>query len=250
MATKKAESTEAHVDYSSLNVYQKLQAARLKFLQSGVKKTGKNMHLEFTYFELVDIVPVAESIFSEVGLLAVPSFGAEEGVMYIHDIDHPTGLPPIRFSAPFSQIDPIVSNSGKEVTNKMQALGSSITYMRRYLWQLALDIVEADTIDATLGMDTDDAPSAPKKTKKPATAQDRKKIKEELTSVDTPASEDQVNDLKKALAELISKDPEQESFGQEIAVRTEGFTKITAEACDQILGMISEIFKAYEQEGK
>lgn len=53
----------------------------------------------------------------------------------------------------------------------MQALGSSITYMRRYLWQLVLDIIESDSIDNTSGADdaAADSPSpapTPKPTKK------------------------------------------------------------------------------------
>ena len=76
MPTKKTEET-ATVDYTSMNAMQKLQIARVEFLNAGVKKTGKNISLEFKYFELEDIVPVAEAIFGKVGLLMVPTFGKE-----------------------------------------------------------------------------------------------------------------------------------------------------------------------------
>ena len=49
---------------------------------------------------------------------------------------------------PYTPIAPIVSNAGNQVINEMQATGSSITYIRRYLWQLVLDIVEHDSIDS------------------------------------------------------------------------------------------------------
>lgn len=45
--------------YEGMNVRQKLAKARLQFLNQKVKKSGKNMHLEFKYFELEDIVPPA-----------------------------------------------------------------------------------------------------------------------------------------------------------------------------------------------
>lgn len=77
MATESKKTPAPAVDYSGMNICRKLQIARLKFLQAGVKKTGKNIHLEFMYFELSDIVPVAESIFTEVGLLMAPTFGKE-----------------------------------------------------------------------------------------------------------------------------------------------------------------------------
>ena len=144
MATKKTEETA--VDYTSMNAMQKLQIARVEFLNAGVKKTGKNISLEFKYFELEDIVPVAEAIFGKVGLLMVPTFGKEYASAKVYNCDD-RSEEPIVFEAPFTQIAPIISNSGKAVTNEMQALGSSITYMRRYLWQLVLDIIEADDID-------------------------------------------------------------------------------------------------------
>ena len=56
MATKK---TEATVDIATMNVWQKLLAARIEFLRRGVTKSGVNLHAEFKYFELEDIVPVA-----------------------------------------------------------------------------------------------------------------------------------------------------------------------------------------------
>ena len=154
MATESKKTPAPAVDYSGMNICRKLQIARLKFLQAGVKKTGKNIHLEFMYFELADIVPVAEAIFTEVGLLMVPTFGKEYAVAKVFNCDD-RDEEPMTFEAPFTQIAPIVSNSGKVVTNEMQALGSSLTYMRRYLWQLVLDIIEADSIDNTSGAGED-----------------------------------------------------------------------------------------------
>lgn len=250
----KTEKTPAPaVDYSGMNICRKLQIARLKFLQAGVKKTGKNIHLEFMYFELADIVPVAEAIFTEVGLLMVPTFGKEYAVAKVFNCDD-RDEEPMTFEAPFTQIAPIVSNSGKVVTNEMQALGSSLTYMRRYLWQLVLDIIEADSIDNTSGVgeNTPTPPPTPKPTRKaPVTPEQRKKIKTELTSApEGAASEEQVATLKAELKKLMELDAEQESFVQNVTVKTEGFTKITADVCDQLISGVREMLAAYDtQEG-
>ena len=53
MATKKTDAPT--IDIASLNVWQRLMMARIEFLSGGAKKSGKNLHAEFTYFELVDI---------------------------------------------------------------------------------------------------------------------------------------------------------------------------------------------------
>ena len=73
MATTKKAAETAAVDYSTMNVFKKLQLARVRFLEAGVDKSGKHMKLEYKYFELADIVPKAEQIFLEIGLMMVPS---------------------------------------------------------------------------------------------------------------------------------------------------------------------------------
>ena len=224
------------MNYSEMNAMRKLQIARVKFLNAGVKKSGKNISLEFKYFELEDIVPVAEGIFAEVGLLMVPTFGKEYASAKVYNCDD-------------RDEEPIISNSGKAVTNEMQALGSSLTYMRRYLWQLVLDIIEADSIDATLGSDDseDTPPSTPKATKKPpATPKQRQAIKGELTDTSAPADELQIAALKAALKKLLELDAEQESFVQSVAVKTEGFTQITKEVCEQLINGVNEMLAAYD----
>ena len=171
MATTKATAKET----KDANVYQRLLTARAKFLEADVQKTGKNMHLSFKYFELDDIVPSAIRIFNEVGLIPIVNFTADTATMSIINTDNPEES--ISFTAPFNQIAPIVSNAGKQATNEMQALGSSITYMRRYLYMMALDICESDSIDANIGNDT--APAQTEK-KAPATPQQRQEVKQEF----------------------------------------------------------------------
>lgn len=249
MATTKTKPEASAVDYSTMNVYQKLQAARLKFLQAGVRKTGKNMHLEFTYFELADIVPAAETIFSEVGLLGVTSFYGEEAVMHVFNVHDPEEKP-IGFSAPFTKIQPIITNSGKQATNEMQALGSSITYMRRYLWQLALDIIEADSIDPMIGAvsDTATVTTTTKKASAPATKAERAEIKKALTTTPTlvPASEEQIDSLKRVLGELLTLDPDREEFVQKVAMETNAFSKLDGTSCDQLISHVRAMIDSYK----
>ena len=123
--------------YEGMNVRQKLAKARLYFLNQKVTKSGKNMSLEFKYFELEDIVPVAIRIFARVGLTSNTVFNGETATMTIFNTDN-REEPGIEFVAPYREVGQIISNKGKEVTNPMQALGSSITYLRRYLWMMAL----------------------------------------------------------------------------------------------------------------
>lgn len=232
MATTKATAKET----KDANVYQRLLTARAKFLEADVQKTGKNMHLSFKYFELDDIVPSAIRIFNEVGLIPIVNFTADTATMNVINTDNPEES--ISFTAPFNQIAPIVSNAGKQATNEMQALGSSITYMRRYLYMMALDICESDSIDANIGNDT--APAQTEK-KAPATPQQRQEVKQELTAPNDNATSLQIKGLKAVLKQLREADPSKEEMISNIAVQTKGFTEITKSDCEELINRIKEM---------
>ena len=204
------------------------------------------MHLSFKYFELDDIVPTATRIFATYGLIGLVNFTADTATMNIINTENPEEM--ISFIAPFNQIEPIVSSTGAKATNEMQALGSSITYMRRYLYMLALDICESDSIDANIGKPSSgSAPAAtpaPQVEKKaPATPQQRQEVKQELTKPSENASALQIKGLKNVLKKLKDADPSKEELIAKIAVETEGFTKISKSDCESIIEKITAMLE-------
>lgn len=234
---KKDMATATKTTKEPMNVYQKLIEARSQFLNDGAEKSGKNMNVGFKYFELTDIVPSVTKIFKELGLIAIDKFTNETAYMTIVNCDAPEET--IEFEAPFNQIAPIVSNAGKQVTNEMQALGSSITYMRRYLYMIAMDIVENDEIEPQI---TNDTPAeAPKKA--PATPEQRQEVKQELTAPAENASTLQIKGLKAVLKKLKDKDPSKEEMIAKIAVETQGFTVISKSDCETLINRISEMLE-------
>lgn len=243
--------------YKAMNVRQKLAKARLYFLNQKVQKSGKNMHLEFKYFELEDIVPPAIRIFARVGLTTAIDFTDEAAIMEVYNVDNADEAP-MKFRVPYREVKPIISNQGKEVTNPMQALGSSITYLRRYLWMAVLDITEPDDIDANLGTEETQEeeeipapnPETAKKEKKkksaaPATPKEREEAKKEMTGTDGQADDLQIKALKEACKTLMDKDSDQEEFVQQIAMKTNGFTNVTRAACEQLIQNLGEMIAAY-----
>ena len=231
MATTKKTET---ADIAAMNIYQKLLKARAMFLEADVKKTGKNMHLSFKYFELEDIVPTATRIFGEVGIVPLVNFTADTATMTIVNTDNPEET--VTFVSPFNQIAPIVSNAGKQATNEMMALGSSITYMRRYLYMIALDICESDGIDTNAGVP---APAAPAPKAPPATPEQRQEVKQELTAPADNATALQIKGLKAVLKKLKDADPSKEEMIAQIAVQTNGFTVISKADCEALIQRIT-----------
>ena len=201
------------------NVYQRLLEARIKFLASNPEKSGKNMHLAFKYFELDDIIPIATKIFEEVGLISLVSFAPDDAMIQICNIDNPTEV--ITFTAP------IVRLTENKSTNAVQAFGATITYYRRYLYMLALDICEADEFDAG---------SQPQPTTPPTPQTPNKS----LTNAEGNASDIQIKQLKEVLKKLRETDPSQEEYIAQIAVGTNGFKVISKAECEKLTKDISK----------
>jgi hypothetical protein len=120
-----------------MTVYKKLQAARHELVNSGIKKTGHNSYGGWKYYELGDFIPTVHKIFDAVGLCGVVTFG-ETATLTVYDSEDGTS---VQFSTPIVYAE---NNKGQAI----QVLGSTHTYLRRYLWLLAMEIVEADTVDA------------------------------------------------------------------------------------------------------
>lgn len=234
MATKK--TTETTVDVSTMNIYNKLLAVRQEFALAGAQKSGINTHADFTYFELADIVPTAEPIFAKYGLILIQTFENSNAIARVINTDKPEEA--IEFTIPIE----LIAEPAKFRMNEVQAVGAMVTYYRRYLYMIVLNLVESDGIDGEKPVEDKPAPAAPKK---PATTEERKEIKENLTSVKSQAGELQIKALKAALQKLKSIDPSKEEFIQKIVIKTDKFSKISVEACEGLILKINEMIENY-----
>ena len=123
-----------------MNVYQKLNVARKKFHSIELKKSGHNKFAGYKYFELGDFIIPALDIFKEVGLTGIISFGKETADMRIVNNEKPEEV--ILIESP-------MSSAALKGCHEVQNLGAVQTYLRRYLWVAALEIVEHDALDSS-----------------------------------------------------------------------------------------------------
>lgn len=203
------------------SIYKRLALVREKFLEVGIKKSGKNIQLKSMYFTLDDIVPVAMPLFHEQELLPLVNFTKDECRLRITDMNDAAVY--IDFTAPMREY------MGNAAVTPVQALGATITYMRRYLYQQALDIVEVDEMESgTLPTNAQPKP--------PASEVKREEIKHNLTNPDGNATELQISQLKKKLKELRAKcGVSVEEWISQIAVETQAFTQVSRSRCEEIL---------------
>lgn len=126
-----------------MNVHTKLVNARKIFHAKKLKKTGHNKFAGYDYFELGDfLIPALESM-DECGLNAFISFDETMAKLTIVNCEKPEEQ--ILITSPMSTCE-------MKGLHKVQQLGAVQTYLRRYLWVAALEIVEHDALDATTGL--------------------------------------------------------------------------------------------------
>lgn len=124
------------------NVYQKIQLVRHTLSKSDLKKTGKNKHLDYNYFELGDFLPKLNDLMNEHGLMSHFSMQVSDGgnIAVLSIIDTDDSESQVQFSCPLREAS---------MPNPIQSLGATITYLRRYLLMIAFEIAESDVVDAT-----------------------------------------------------------------------------------------------------
>ena len=124
-----------------MSVYKKLQQARMLLQNTKLSKSGKNKFAGYEYFELGDFLPAIQKICYEIGLCGIVSFNHEMAYLQINDVEDGTS---IMFTSP-------MSSAALKGCHDVQNLGAVQTYLRRYLWTNAFEIVEHDALDATTG---------------------------------------------------------------------------------------------------
>jgi hypothetical protein len=132
-----------------VSIYKKLASARKDFHSRQLKKSGLNKFAGYSYFELSDFLVPGLECFETQGLVPVISFGEDVAKMVIYDTDSEAT---IEITSPMSSVE-------LKGCHPVQNLGAVQTYLRRYLWVAALEIIEHDAVDSA----PQDAKPAPKK---------------------------------------------------------------------------------------
>lgn len=135
-----------------MSVHKKLMQARIKLQGTKLTKSGHNKFAGYKYFELGDFLPVIQDIFNELQLCGIISYNNEFATLTITDTE---GGGEVVISSP-------MSSAALKGAHDIQNLGAVQTYLRRYLWVTAMEIVEHDVLDATLGSEPPKPKAAPK----------------------------------------------------------------------------------------
>ncbi len=125
-----------------MNIYEKINEVKLTLQTASLKKSGWNDYSGYAYFELGDILPVIVSTCDKIKLHTSVSFAVDLATLTITDIEKPEDR--IVVTSP-------MSTAKLKACHEVQNLGAVETYIRRYLYVAAFDVVEHDALDATTG---------------------------------------------------------------------------------------------------
>jgi len=128
-----------------MTVFEKLNEARLRFQNAGVKKSGHNKFAGYTYYELADILPEINKLANELKFCCVVNFTPELATLDFCDLEKDER---ITFKSP-------MSDAQLKGCHNVQNLGAVETYIKRYLYQNCFEIVENDALDSTMDTSAD-----------------------------------------------------------------------------------------------
>lgn len=150
--TKKAETKKIETaveetrDMKGASIYEKLQRVRVDVQNAGAKKGGRNKFGGYDYFELPDFLPYANLAFEKNRATPVFNAYAEYADLTIYDWDSDAE---IYFRTESADATVYNSKTGKPANLEIQYLGSTHTYLKRYLYMHVLELAEHDGLEAT-----------------------------------------------------------------------------------------------------
>ncbi|ARC85665.1 ERF superfamily protein [Clostridium argentinense CDC 2741] len=122
----------------SMNIYQKRQECIVGLQKLKLKMTGENTYSHYKYYELGDFLPQLNQLMNENHLAAIFKYTNEEATLTIIDTDKIEDK--IEFSTP-------IELTQLKGCNGMQNIGGTQTFARRYLYIMAFEISEPDTLN-------------------------------------------------------------------------------------------------------
>ena len=121
------------------NLLNKVAQIRSKVVDFNLKKSGKNKHSGFQYYELSDFLPTVVKLEEELKLVSIfDNLNDDEATLTVYDLESDDKL------VLKTKIADVVVTGMIDI----QRLGSQHTYIKRYLYYNYLNLTENDTVDS------------------------------------------------------------------------------------------------------
>ena len=121
-----------------MNVWIKLQTVRQLMSKATLKKTGENKYSKYNYYTLDDILPALTQFLADQKLVTTLDMGEEKSIYRVINAEKPEEV--VEFSCPTVMAE-------MKGSTKIQELGSTMTYIHRYLVLWAFSICEPEWVE-------------------------------------------------------------------------------------------------------
>lgn len=121
-----------------MNVWTKLQTVRQLMSKATLKKTGENKYSKYNYYTLDDILPALTQFLADQKLVTTLDMGEEKSIYRVINAEKPEEI--VEFSCPTVMAE-------MKGSTKIQELGSTMTYIHRYLVLWAFSICEPEWVE-------------------------------------------------------------------------------------------------------
>lgn len=121
-----------------MNVWTKLQTVRQLMSKATLKKTGENKYSKYNYYTLDDILPALTQFLTDQKLVTTLDMGEEKSIYRVINAEKPEEV--VEFSCPTVMAE-------MKGSTKIQELGSTMTYIHRYLVLWAFSICEPEWVE-------------------------------------------------------------------------------------------------------
>lgn len=136
-----------------MSIFKKLQEARIMLQNTKLQKSGHNKFAGYYYFELGDFLPAIQLICHNMGICGYVTFYTDIAILTLVDTEDGST---VEFKSP-------MSSAALKGCHEVQNLGAVQTYLRRYLWVNAFEIVEHDALEPLTGKEEPVKKPEPKK---------------------------------------------------------------------------------------
>jgi hypothetical protein len=220
-----------------MSVHKKLMEARIRLQNTKLTKSGHNKFAGYKYFELGDFLPAIQTIFADLGLCGVVSYATDVATLCIHDTETEKEM----------VITSPMSSAALKGCHEVQNLGAVQTYIRRYLWVTAMEIVEHDALDATTGSAE---PEKPKKEKPVAAPRPTTNVVDGPWSITIPEGADWKDSIILAATKALDFAKTKEDVLEIFKVNRKIFDSLITEdkpTYDSLMAMFGEYKKKFNQ---
>lgn len=126
------------------NIYEKMATIRVALQNKQLKKSGENTFAKFKYYTLEDILPAINQLLLDNKVFSI--FNIENDVASLTFVNAEKVEESVVFKSPIADAD--IKGS-----TPVQCLGGVHTYLKRYLYLNAFEVVDGDILDALAGTD-------------------------------------------------------------------------------------------------